>query len=179
MVGLPIRAFVITFAASIVVAASPEVTHGERTNSAAIFFEHAGAVKSGASFGLGERALSRTIDAQFAITFRPYCPETQTMFIRHTATELQRRTAEKNAKIYYAQLPPKKKAALKAKKIRYLLVPTVRSEETSPKAKEVRMTWDTQSESLVDNYVYEFENPPAVGTVANVGGYTAEYTEGN
>ena len=100
------------------------------------------------------------------------------MFIRHTATELQRRTAEKNAKIYYAQLAPKKKAALKAKKIRYLLVPTVRSEETSPKAKEVRMTWDTQSESLVDNYAYEFENPPAVGTTAKVGGYTAEYTGG-
>ena len=97
------------------------------------------------------------------------------MFIRHTATELQRRTAEKNAKAYYAHLTPKKKADLKAKKIRYILVPTVRSEETSPKAKEVRMTWDTQSESLADNYVYEFQNPPAAGTVAKVGGYTAEY----
>jgi hypothetical protein len=100
-----------------------------------------------------------------------------TDFIRHTATELQRRAAEKNAEIYYAQLAPKKKAALKAKKIRYLLVPTVRSGETSPKAKEVHMTWDMQSESLVDNYAYEFENPPAVGTVAKVGGYTAEYTD--
>jgi hypothetical protein len=160
-IGFPTLAFVSTFVASIIVVGSAEVTHGERTNSAANFFEHAGAVKSGVSFGFGERALSRTI-------------ETQTMFIRHTATELQRRTAEKNAKTYYAQLAPKKKAALKAKKIRYLLVPTVKSEETSPKAKEVRMTWDTQSESLVDNYVYEFENPPAVGTVAKVGGYTAE-----
>src|SRR5262245_44332223 len=52
MVGLPIRAFVITFAASIVVVASAQVII-----------------------------------------------ETQTMFIRHTATELQRRTAEKNGKI--------------------------------------------------------------------------------
>ena len=96
------------------------------------------------------------------------------MFIRHTATELQRRTAEKNAKTYYANLAPKKKADLKAKKIRYLLVPTVKSAETSPQAKEVRMTWDTQSESLVDKYVYEFENPPAVGTVAKVGDHAAE-----
>ena len=161
------REILAMFVASIVVAASAarsaQVTQGERTNSAANFFEHAAAVKAEVSFGFGERALSRTI-------------ETQTMFIRHTATELQRRTAEKNAKIYYAQLAPKKKAALKAKKIRYLLVPTVRSEETSPKAKEVRMTWDTQSESLVDKYVYEFQNPPAVGTVAKVGGYTAQYT---
>ena len=113
------------------------------------------------TFGWGEHTVSRIL-------------ETQTMFIRHTATELQRRTAEKNAKIYYAHLTPDKKAHLKAKKIRYILVPTVKSEETSPKAKEVRMTWDTQSESLVDNYVYEFENPPTVGTVATVGGYTAE-----
>jgi hypothetical protein len=162
MVGLPILAFVLTFVASIIVAGSAEVTHGERTNSAANFFERAGAVKAGLSFGWGEHTLSRVI-------------ETQTMFIRHTATELQRRTAEKNAKIYYTHLAPKKKADLKAKKIRYILVPTVKSEETSPKAKEVRMTWDTQSESLVDKYVYEFENPPAVGTVAMVGGRKAQY----
>ena len=160
-IGFPTLAFVSTFVASIIVAGSTEVTHGERTNSGAVFFERADAVKAGLSFGFGEHAMTRTI-------------ETQTMFIRHTATELQRRTAEKNAKTYYAHLAPKKKADLKAKKIRYLLVPTVKSEETSPKAKEVRMTWDTQSESLVDNYVYEFENPPAVGTVAKVGDHTAE-----
>ena len=154
------------FVASIIIAdsaaGSTQVTEGERTNFAANFFERAGAVKAGVSFGWGEHAMSRVI-------------ETQTMFIRHTATELQRRTAEKNAKIYYARLTPKKKAHLKAKKIRYILVPTVKSAETSPKAKEVRMTWDTQSESLADKYVYEFENPPAVGTVAVVGGHTAEY----
>jgi hypothetical protein len=144
-------------------AGSAQMTHSERTNSATVFFERAGAVKAGLSLGWGEHAMSRII-------------ETQTMFIRHTATELQRRTAEKNAKIYYAHLTPKKKADLKAKKIRYLLVPTVKSEETSPKAKEVRMTWDTQSESLTDKYVYEFESPPPAGTVAKVGGYEAEYT---
>jgi hypothetical protein len=160
------REILAVFVACIIVAGSAtgsaQVTHGERTNSAANFFERASAVTAGVSFGWGEHAMSRVI-------------ETQTMFIRHTATELQRRTAEKNAKIYYAHLTPKKKVDLKKKKIRYLLVPTVKSEETSPKAKEVRMTWDTQSESLVDKYVYEFENPPAIGTVAKVGGYTGEY----
>src|SRR5438093_4699994 len=153
------------FGASIIVAGSAagstQVTEGERTNFAANFFERLDAVKAGISFGWGEHTASRII-------------ETQTMFIRHTATELQLRTAEKNAKIYYAHLTPRKKANLKAKKIRYILIPTVKSTETSPKAKEVRMTWDTQSESLVDKYVYEFENPPAVGTVAMVGDHTAE-----
>ncbi len=155
------------FVASIIVAGSAagstQVTEGERANFAANFFERLDAVKAGISFGWGEHTASRII-------------ETQTMFIRHTATELQLRTAEKNAKIYYAHLTPRKKADLKAKKIRYVLIPTVKSAETSPKAKEVRMTWDTQSESLVDKYVYEFENPPAVGTVAMVGGHKAEYT---
>jgi hypothetical protein len=153
------------FVASIIVAVSAAgsapVTYGKRTSSVANFFERAGAVKTRLSFGFGEHAISRSID-------------TQTMFIRRTATELQRRTAEKNAKIYYAHLAPKKKADLKAKKIRYLLVPTVKSAETPPQVKEVRMTWDTQSESLADNNVYEFQNPPAVGTVAKVGDHAAE-----
>jgi len=161
-IGFPTLGFVSTFVASIIVAGSAEVTHGETTNSAAVFFERADAVKAGLSFGWGEHAISRTI-------------ETQTMFIRHTATELQRRTAEKNAKIYYAHLEPKKKADLKAKKIRYLLVPTVNSAKTSPKAKEVRMRWDTQSESLADNYVYEFEKPLAVGTAVKGFGIAVGY----
>ena len=154
------------FVASIIVAGSAAgsapVTYGKRTSSVANFFERAGAVKAGLSLGFGEHATRRIID-------------TQTMFIRRTATELQRRTAEKNAKTYYAHLTPKKKADLKEKKIRYLLVPTVKSAETPPQVKEVRMTWDTQSESLADNNAYEFENPPAVGTVGTVGGHTAEY----
>ena len=161
------REILAIFVAFIVVAGSAvgfaQVADDERINSAANFFKGVDAAKAGVILGWGEHTLSRSI-------------ETQTMFIRHTATELQRRTAEKNAKIYYAHLTPKKKADLKAKKIRYILVPTVKSAETSPQAKEVRMTWDTQSESLADNYVYEFQNPPAAGTVAKVGGYTSEYT---
>jgi hypothetical protein len=155
--------FVASTIATHLATGSAQATADERTKSAANCFERAVAVEAGLSFGFGEHAMSRVI-------------ETQTMFIRHTATEVQRRTAEKNAKTYYTRLTPKKKAALKAKKVRYILIPTVKSAETSPQAKEVRMTWDTQSESLVDNYVYEFQNPPAVGTVAKVGGYTAEYT---
>src|SRR5260370_38880261 len=81
------------------------------------------------SFAVGERALGRSID-------------TQAMFIRHTATKLQRQVAEQNARAYVARLAPEKKLALKKKKIQYLAVPTVRSKETSPEAKEVLMIWD-------------------------------------
>ena len=51
-------------------------------------------------FAWGDHATSRII-------------ETQTMFIRHTATELQRRIATQNAKTYYARLGPGKKTSLR------------------------------------------------------------------
>ena len=101
--------------------------------------------------------------------------ETQTMFIRHTATELQRRIAAQNAKTYYARLEPRKKDELKKKNIRYLAVPTVRSKETSPKAKEVLMVWDIPRDSLVGQYAYEVNTVPTVGEVASYDKMRAEY----
>ena len=97
------------------------------------------------------------------------------MFIRHTATELQRRVATQNAKTYYARLGAGKKNELKKKNIRYLAVPTVRSKETSPKAKEVLMVWDIPRESLVGQYAYEVNTVPTVGEVASYDKMRAEY----
>jgi hypothetical protein len=113
-------------------------------------------------FAWGDHAISRSI-------------QTQTMLIRHTATELQRRIATQNAKTYYARLEPRKKDELKKKNIRYLAVPTVRSKQTSPKAKEVLMVWDIPRESLVGEYVYELETPPTIGEVASYDKMRAEY----
>lgn len=97
------------------------------------------------------------------------------MFIRHTATELQRRVAAQNAKTYYAHLGPAKKNELKKKNIHYLAVPTVRSKQTSPKAKEVLMVWDIPRESLVGQNVYELNTAPTVGQVASYDKVRAEY----
>ena len=101
--------------------------------------------------------------------------ETQTTFIRHTATEYQRRVAERNAKAFFKQLTPEKKAELKKKKIKTVLIPTVRSPQTSPGAKEVRMRYDLEGESLIDNYTYEFQTPLQNGTIAKVQGLDPEY----
>src|SRR5437899_210586 len=57
--------------------------------------------------------------------------ETQTMLIRHTATELQRRIAAQNAKTYYAHLGPRKKNEAKEKKNRYLAVANAADQQTS------------------------------------------------
>jgi hypothetical protein len=99
----------------------------------------------------------------------------QTQFIRHTATELQKRIAAQNAKAYYARLGAGKKNELKKKNIRYLAVPTVRSKQTSSRAKEVLMIWDIPRESLVGEYVYELDTVPAVGKVASYDKMSAEY----
>jgi len=99
----------------------------------------------------------------------------QTQFIRHTATELQKRIAAQNAKAYYARLGAGKKNELKKKNIRYLAVPTVRSKQTSPEAKEVVMVWDILRQSLVGQNVCELKKVPRAGELGTYDKKKAEY----
>lgn len=101
--------------------------------------------------------------------------QTQTTIIRHKATKEQMKVAEHRATTYYTRLAPEKKAVLKTKKVRYIAVDTVRSKETSPKAKKTVMIWDTQSESLANTDVYDLEAAPAIGQTAKFDTYSAEY----
>jgi len=94
---------------------------------------------------------------------------------KHQASERQRKIAEQRARVYYGRLAPQKKVALKKKKVRYIAVDTVRDEKTSPKAKKAVMIWDTQSETLVGNSVYDVQSTPAVGSTAKFDTYSAEY----
>src|SRR6476646_8978534 len=114
------------------------------------------------AFGWGEQTFIRTI-------------QTQTMLIRHKATEEQRRAAERNAKAFFSQLTPEKKAELKKKHIHAVLIRTIRSRETSPTAKDVRMRYNLEGESLVDSYAYEFDTPLQTGTIAQAKGLDPEY----
>lgn len=114
------------------------------------------------SFGFGENATLRII-------------ETQTTFIRHTATEYQRKIADQNAKAFFKQLTPAKKADLTRKKVKTVLIRTVRSPQTSPEAKEVRMCYDLESGALIDDSAYEFTAPLPTETVAKVKGLEPEY----
>jgi hypothetical protein len=114
------------------------------------------------AFGWGEHTFIRTI-------------QTQTMLIRHKATEEQLRVAAKNAKAFFSQLTPATKADLKKKKIHAVLIRTSRSTETSPMAKDVRMRYNLEGESLVDGYAYEFDAPLQAGTIAQAKGIDPEY----
>jgi len=101
--------------------------------------------------------------------------QAQTMLIRHKATEEQRRVAANNAKIFFGQLTPEKKQELKKRKIRAVLIRTTRSRETSPAAKDVRMRYSLEGESLIDDYAYEFQAPLQAGTIAQATGLDPEY----
>jgi hypothetical protein len=110
---------------------------------------------------------------------------TQTQFIRHEATEYQRKVAEANARAYMAAQvrthePKSKKEAhdviaLKKKLPRYIAVDTPKDKRSAPGTKKDVMIWDTQSESLVGNNVYDVASPPARGATAKFDTYSAQY----
>jgi hypothetical protein len=101
--------------------------------------------------------------------------QTQTILIRYKASEEQRRAAESNAKSFFSQLTPAKKADLKKRNVHTVLIRTVRSRQTSPGAKEVRMRYSLEGESLIDDYAYDFAEQLQPGSIAQVKGLDAEY----
>ena len=94
---------------------------------------------------------------------------------KHEATERQHRIAEERAQRAYAEMSARRKAELKARKTRYIAVDTEKNEQTSAEAKKSVMIWDTQSEQVVGNNVYDVKSPPPVGSTAKFDTYSAEY----
>ena len=94
---------------------------------------------------------------------------------KHQATERQHRIAEERAQRAYARMTAERKAKMKAQKTRYIAVDTEKNEQTSAEAKKSVMIWDTQSEQVVGNNVYDVKSPPPVGSTAKFDTYSAEY----
>lgn len=94
---------------------------------------------------------------------------------KRQATERQRRIAEERARRTYAAMSAQKKTEMKKKKVRYIAVDTEKDNRTSPKAEKNVMIWDTESEQMVGNNVYDVKEAPRVGTTAKFETYSAEY----
>jgi type II secretory pathway pseudopilin PulG len=99
---------------------------------------------------------------------------------KQQASERQRKIAEQRARLYLAEqqaAAAKKKSAqtpaTKAKKSRYIAVRTVKEE--SNQGKEQVMIFDTQSNQVVGNNVYDLKSTPKVGQTSKFDTYTAEY----
>jgi len=93
---------------------------------------------------------------------------------KHQATERQRRVAEERARLAYQQMSAQRRAAVK--KHRYIAVPTVR--ERDSKGAQSVMVYDTQTQQIVGNNVYDVKQAPKAGTVSKYDTYTAEYMGG-
>jgi len=94
---------------------------------------------------------------------------------KHQATERQHQIAEERARRAYADMSAKRKEQMKAHKTRYIAVDTEKNEQTSAGAKKSVMIWDTQSQEVVGNNVYDVKSPPTVGSTAKFDTYSAEY----
>jgi hypothetical protein len=93
---------------------------------------------------------------------------------KHEATERQRRYAEEQARLEYERMSADRKAEVK--KHRYIAVATVR-EKNSTGAKSV-MVYDTQSQQVVGNNVYDLKSTPKDGQVSKFDTVSAEYVGG-
>jgi len=93
----------------------------------------------------------------------------------HQASERQREIANSRARHAYGSMSPKRKAALKSKKVRYIAVDTEKNEKTSPDAKKSVMVWDTEKQEVASGNVYDVKKSPAVGETAKFDKYSAEY----
>lgn len=156
-------------AAALSVAGCSNMTPGE---NAAVFGTGAaiagGAIARAAGLGVGESiAIGAASGAIVAATTY--------IIAKRKATERQRQIAEARARSYYRSLPPERKTAMKKKNVRYIAVDTAKDERTSPKAEKNVMIWDTESEQVVGNNVYDVERSPAVGSTAKFETYSAEY----
>jgi hypothetical protein len=95
---------------------------------------------------------------------------------KHQASVRQRQVAEARARAAYARIEAQRRHGGAARKrARYIAVDTVKDQRTSPKAKKSIMIWDTQSQEIVGNNVYDVESTPRVGSTAKFETYSAEY----
>jgi hypothetical protein len=94
---------------------------------------------------------------------------------RHEASERQKQIAEERARRAYANMSTKRKAQLKAKKVRYIAVDTEKNAKTSRQAKKSVMVWDTDKQEIASDNVYDIQKSPPVGQTAKFDKYSAEY----
>ena len=90
---------------------------------------------------------------------------------KHKATERQRRYAEERARLAYENANAQRRAQYRQR--RYIAVDTVREKDSSG-AKSV-MIYDTQTQQVVGNNVYDVKQTPKQGSVSKFDTYSAEY----
>lgn len=121
------------------------------------------------SFGGGRSDVARNVVRAAVVASVIY------FVAKHQADERQRQLAEQRGRVTYARMSSKRKANMKAKKVRYIAVDTHRGAKSSPKAKKTVMIYDTQTQRIASNNAYDVAQTPSVGSTAKIDSYSAEY----
>lgn len=124
----------------------------------------ASTIGSAAGMGwIGQSAMGYGINAATAVAVH--------VVSKHEASKMQREIAEARAKAVYAELPPATKKQVQKK--RYIAVDTKKDDRfTGDKAV---MIFDTKTEQVVGNNVYDIEKAPPVGSTAKFDTVSATY----
>jgi len=95
---------------------------------------------------------------------------------KQQATERQRKIAEQRARLFMARREKQlasQPSAKKAKPARFIAVQTEKTEKSQGKASV--MVFDTQTNEVVGNNVYDLKSAPQVGQTAKFDTYSAQY----
>jgi len=96
---------------------------------------------------------------------------------KHQATERQRKIAEQRARLYLARQEKiqadAQASAKKPKRPRFLAVQTEKTDQNQGKA--AVMVFDTQTNEVVGNNVYDMKSTPQVGQTAKFDTYSAQF----
>ena len=95
---------------------------------------------------------------------------------KQQATERQRKIAEQRARLFMARREKQlasQPAAKKAKPARFIAVQTEKTEKSQGKASV--MVFDTKTNEVVGNNVYDLKTAPQVGQTAKFDTYSAQY----
>jgi len=95
---------------------------------------------------------------------------------KQQATERQRKIAEQRARLYMARQEKQQAAQAsvkKAKRPRFIAVQTEKTEKSQGKA--AVMVFDTQTNEVVGNNVYDMKSTPQIGQTAKFDTYSAQY----
>ncbi len=94
---------------------------------------------------------------------------------KHEADERQRQVAEANARRVYLAQSAERKAAIRQRS-RYIAVKTSRNSKSTGAAS--CMVFDTESQRIVGNTVYDCKETPRTGSTAKFDSYNATYVGG-
>lgn len=160
------------------------LTAGLFLTSCAELTPEANAVVFGGLSGLGAGAIANNLGASgrestiIGVATGTVVAATVYIIAKRKASERQRLVAEQRARESAARMEAKRKrdvAAGKTKKSksRYIAVDTVKDDKSTG-AKSV-MIFDTKSQEIVGNNIYDVKEAPAKGSVAKFDTYSAEY----